>query len=272
MDSYILITGALGGLGSELARECARRGFNLFLTDRPAEADQFCAELSSTFGVQVRYRSCELTEPDSRTALIDGLRAEGCLFHGLINVAGRDFEGAFLAQSREQVLYLVHLLIEGMVDLTHEILTLRDPSRRFMLINISSLAGFYPMPYKAIYSAAKGFIQQFSLALREEIKGFGNVMVVSPAGLPTHAESRRKIEAQGFFGKLTALNTRQVARRTVDLALRDKATYVPGPVNGILAALAGLIPDRFITWFVGKRWQSVQKVVFDKNDPLRQRF
>lgn len=267
MDSYILITGALGGLGSELARECARRGYNLYLTDRPAEADQFIEELASAYSVKICYRPCELTDPGSRTALIEGLRAEGCRFHGLINVAGRDFEGAFLAQSREQVLYLVQLLIEAMLDLTHEILLLRDPARRFLLINISSLAGFYPMPYKATYSAAKGFIQQFSRALREEIKPFGNVMVVSPAGLPTHAESRRKIAAQGLWGKLTAVNTRRVARRTIDLALREKAAYVPGILNAILAMVAGLIPDRIITWFVGKRWQSVQKVVFEKDNP-----
>lgn len=266
MDSYILVTGALGGLGSELSRECARRGYNLYLTDLPAEASQVCAAISAEYGVQVRYRSCELTELQARTALVEALRAEGILFCGLINVAGRDYEGAFLEQSREQVIYLVHLLIEAMVDLSHAVLNLRDPSRRFMLINISSLAGFYPMPYKAIYSAAKGSIQKFSRALREEIKPFGNVLVVSPAGLPTHAESRRKIAAQGFWGKLTALNTQYVARRTIDLALSEKAIFVPGMVNAFLAMTAGLIPDRVITWFVGKRWKAIQKALFQKSN------
>jgi len=177
--------------------------------------------------VEVRYRPCELTDLDSRTALIETLKTEGCRFRGLINVAGRDYEGAFLEQSREQLLYLLHLLVEAMVDLSHAILNLRDPQQRFMLINISSLAGFYPMPYKSTYSAAKGFIQKFSLALREEIKPFGNVLVVSPAGLPTHEESRRKMAAQGVWGRMTALDTQKVARRTVDMALHEKATYVP---------------------------------------------
>ncbi len=266
MDSYILITGALGGLGSELARECARRGFNLYLTDRLPDAKPFCAEIAAEYGVEVRYRPCELTELESRNEFIETIKDEGCLFHGLINVAGRDFEGAFLDQSREQVLYLIRLLIEAMVDLSHEVLMLRDPTRRFMLINISSLAGFYPMPYKAAYSAAKGFIQRFSRALREEIRPFGNVLVVSPAGLPTHAESRRKIAAQGFWGRLTALNTQRVARRTISLALSEKAVYVPGMVNGFLAVIAGLVPDRIITRFVGKRWQTIQNVVFQNND------
>ncbi len=264
MASYILITGALGGLGSELARECARRGYNLYLTDRPADASQIVSSLSAEFGLKVRYRPCELTDLGERTALIESLKAEGCQFHGLINVAGRDYEGAFLEQSREQLLYLIHLLIEAMVDLSHQILNLRDPTRRFMLINISSLAGYYPMPYKATYSAAKGFIQQFSRALREEIRPFGNVLVVSPAGLPTHEESRRKIAAQGLWGKLTVMNPRTVARRTIQRALQGKADYVPGIINQILANLAGLIPDNIITAFISRRWRAIQKVVFSR--------
>lgn len=257
-----MITGALGGLGSELARECARRGYNLYLTDLAAEAGQVCAEISAESGVHVRYRACELTEPQARTDLIEALKAEGILFCGLINVAGRDYEGAFLDQSREQLLYLIHLLIEAMVDLSHEILALRDPSRRFMLINISSLAGYYPMPYKATYSAAKGFIQRFSRALREEIKPYGNVMVVSPAGLPTHAESRRKIAAQGLWGRLTVMDTKVVARRTIEMALAEKASYVPGFLNQVLAELAAVVPDSLIIRFIGKRWRGVQKAVF----------
>lgn len=264
MDSYILITGALGGLGSELARECARRGFNLYLTDRTSDANQIVSSLAAEFGVQVRYRPCELTDLGERTAWIEALKAEGCQFHGLINVAGRDYEGAFLEQSREQLLYLIHLLIEAMVDLSHQILNLRDPTRRFMLINISSLAGFFPMPYKATYSAAKGFIQRFSRALREEIRPFGDVLVVSPAGLPTHEESRRKIAAQGLWGRLTVVNTRTVARRTIQRALQGKAVYVPGIINQILASLAGLVPDEIITAFISRRWRAIQKVVFSR--------
>ncbi len=267
MDSYIMITGALGGLGSELARECARRGYNLYLTDIPAEASQVCAAMSAEYGVQVRYRSCELTDLQERTSLIEALKAERILLCGLINVAGRDYEGAFLDQSRQQVLYLVHLLIEAMVDLSHAALNLRDPSRRFLLINISSLAGYYPMPYKATYSAAKGFIQRFSRALREEIKPFGNVLVVSPAGLPTHSESRRKIAAQGLWGRLTVMNTKVVARRTIERALAEKASYVPGLLNQVLAWLASVVPDSLIIQFIGKRWRVVQKAVNSGMDP-----
>ncbi len=262
MGSYILITGALGGFGGALVHECARRGYDLYLTDRAQEASSFVQSITDQYGIQVRYRPCELTSRESRTEFINTLVEEQCQFWGLINVAGRDFEGAFLDQSREQLLYLIDLLIEAMVDLSHSILNLRDLQRRFMLINVSSLAGFFPMPYKATYSAAKGFIKGFSRALREEIKSFGNVLVVSPAGLATTIESRRKIHAQGVWGKLTTMETQIVARRTIECAMKEKASYVPGLINRMIARLGRALPDRFITEFVSKRWQAVQGIVF----------
>lgn len=262
MGSYILITGALGGFGGALVHECARRGYDLYLTDRAPEASQFVQSIIDRYRIQVRYRPCELTSREARIEFITALREEQCQFWGLINVAGRDFEGAFLDQSREQLLYLIDLLIEAMVDLSHSVLKLRDPQRRFMLINVSSLAGFFPMPFKATYSAAKGFIKGFSRALREEIKPFGNVLVVSPAGLPTTIESRRKIHAQGLWGRLTSMDTQVVARRTIERALEEKASYVPGLINRVLAQLGGILPDHIITEFIGKRWRAVQRVVF----------
>lgn len=267
MGSFVLITGALGGLGSALVHECAWRGYDLYLTDRATDAATFIRDIAEQYKVQVRYRPCELTSRESRNEFFTALEKEQCKFWGLINVAGRDFEGAFLDQSRDQLLYLINLLIESLVDLSHAVLRMRDPERRFMLINISSLAGFFPMPYKATYSAAKGFIRNFSRALREEIKPFGNVLVVTPAGLPTTDESRRKMAAHGFWGRLTRMDTKTVARQTIQRALEEKATYVPGLINRILASLGNYVPDHLITDFVGKRWRTVQtkNPVFAKN-------
>ena len=55
----------------------------------------------------------------------------------------------------------------------------------FRLINVCSLAGFFPMPYKATYAASKRFLLDFSRALREEIKSFGTVTALCPSGMPT---------------------------------------------------------------------------------------
>lgn len=262
MTSYLFITGAVGGLGSALVHECARRGYNLYLSDLKPDGKDFAKQIAAAYAVQVRYAPCELTSRESRSQLIQSFQDEAIQFCGLINVAGRDFEGAFLERDREQVLHLIALIIEANVDLTHAILKLRDPDCHFLLINVGSLAGFFPMPYKALYASSKRFLIEFSLALREEIKDFGSVMILCPAGLPTHAESRRKIEAQGLLGKLTTLPTEVVAQRTIERALKGQAVYIPGVINQIAVALGGLLPTAAVVGLIGKRWRKVQRQVF----------
>jgi short-subunit dehydrogenase len=113
-------------------------------------------------------------------------------------------------------MYLIYLNIGAMVDMTYQALHIRIPSERFTLVNVTSLASFPPMPYKAVYSSTKRFIINFALALWKEIESFGNVTILYPAGLPTNAESMKKIFLQGFWGKMTAQDTSLVVRKTIE--------------------------------------------------------
>lgn len=259
MPSYVLITGALGGIGTRMAHELARRGYSLWLVDQRPDEQDFAAEIQRTHGVETRFTDMDVTSAAARGDFLQA--AAGARFCGLIHIAGRDFEGAFLEKSRDQIVYLSRLIIEANLELTHGILSLRDPNRRFLLISISSLAGFFPMPYKATYAAAKRFLLDFSRAMHEEIGEFADVLAVCPAGLPTTAESRRKIAAQGFWGRVTTVDTDRVVRRAVELALRGRSVYVPGALNQIFAALGGLLPPAWVALWVGRRWRSAQQKV-----------
>jgi len=261
LNSFILITGALGGLGSALVRECAQHGYDLYLTDQMEDTQHFAAQIATQHHVEVRYRPCDLTSADERTQLINSFTAEGCRFCGLFNVAGRDYEGGFLDKSRSQILFLVQLIVEASVDLTHSILNLRDPDRRFLLVYISSLAAFFPMPYKATYASSKRFLLDFSCALREEIKDFGNVLVLAPAGLPTTQESIDKMQTQGIWGKLTMMDTQKVAQQTIERVLRGESVYVPGFFSQLLTRLGKILPDRWVTQFIAGRWRKSQRDV-----------
>ena len=259
METYLMISGATGGLGSALVVECARRGYNLYLTDISEEGADFAHHVAKTYGVEVRYRACDLTSIQARQELFNQLRSEGCLFWGLLNVAGLDNEGAFLEKTREQILRIIQVDVESTVDMTHAILGLRAHDRRFMLVNVCSLAAFFPMPYKATYAASKRFLVEFSRAMGEEIRDFGSVTALCPAGLPTTPASRRKISAQGFWGKMTTMDTQTVARKTIDYALHGKALYIPGFLNCVLQWLGSLVPAEVVAKYIGKRWRTAQK-------------
>lgn len=261
MKGYVMITGATGGLGKAFAVECASRGWNVYLTDlRPASLAILADALRRTYGVQIQWRACDLTDAGQRAALFEALAGERVRFGGLINVAGGDHEGLFCEQSSAQIRSILRLNIEGAIEMTHALLRLRDTSETFRIVNVSSLAAFYPMPYKATYAASKRFLLDFSLALGEELAGQGvTVTALCPAGLPTTPACIAAIEAQGVMGQLTTQNTGAVAAGALDAALAGKSVYIPGLLNRLLKTLGGLVPPALIAWFVGRRWGAARR-------------
>ena len=258
MEPFVMITGATGGLGTALAIEAARQGYRLLLTDLREEGAEFAKLLANQYGVEVQYRACDLSSVLARTALFDRVRAEGSLFWALLNVAGLDYEGAFLERKREQMLRMLHINMEATLDVTHTILGLRAPGRIFRLLNVCSFAAFYPIPFKAVYAATKRFLLDFSRALHEELRGIATVTALCPAGLPTTAESIRRMAAQGFWGRITMMDTQSVACETFARLQRGVRTYVPGFINRVLQVLGGLVPESLLVRMVARRWGAVQ--------------
>jgi short-subunit dehydrogenase len=259
MKTFLLISGATGGLGSAFAIDCAKRGYDLLLTDFRPEGADLARFLNETFHIDARFKQCDLTSYESRTSLYESFKSEGYRFWGLINVAGTDYEGDFMSRTRGQILNILRLNVESTLDTTHAILKLRDPERRFILINVCSLAAYNPMPYKAIYAATKRFLLDFTLAIAEEIRDFGNATALCPAGLPTTPEVMRAIFAQGFWGQITTMDTHVVAHKTFDRALKGKTVYVPGIVSQIIQSIAHFVPRRVVVRLIGKRWKSAQE-------------
>ncbi len=91
-NSWILITGATGGLGRAFAVECASRGWRLFLTDLHEDALETLGKaLQDTYGVPVKHQPSDLTDPASRLRLFEAIASDRLRFWGVINVAGTDY-------------------------------------------------------------------------------------------------------------------------------------------------------------------------------------
>lgn len=259
--SAVLITGAAGGLGKAFAVEAASRGWHLFLTDlRPEPLELLARSLRGTYGVQVQTQTCDLTDPQARARLFQAIEQDGLRFWSLINVAGVDFEGLFFEQSCQQICTIVRLNIEATLEMTHRILPLRDPQVPLRIINVVSLAAFYPMPVKATYAASKRFLLDFSLALRNELSGTGvSVTALCPAGLPTTRECIQAINWQGWLGQCTTQNIGDVANQTLNAALRGEAVVIPGRINQLLQALGSMIPPGLVVQLLGSRWKAAHQ-------------
>lgn len=261
MKSLVCITGAAGGLGKAFAVECASRGWNLFLTDLSERAlSQLAHSLINTYNVNVHFLCCDLTDIEARTVLFEHIRQKGFTFNLLINVAGLDYEGPFSERTREQIRTILRLNIEANLEMTSAVLKLRDTSRPFRIINVASLAAYYPMPVKAMYASSKRFLLDFSRALGEEIRPLGaTVTALCPAGMPTTPECIKAIESQGMAGWITTRNVGFVASGAINSALKGKAVYIPGFLNRLLKVLGSIVPSFVVARVVGSRWKASQR-------------
>ncbi len=263
MKSMVCITGASGGLGRAFAAECAARGWNLYLTDLHKEKLEILARgLSRCYGVEVLTDPRDLLQEDDMDAFwsrVDGL---GIRFQMLVNVAGLDFEGPFLERSLVELSTIIRLNIEATVAMTRRVLQFRNSARCLHIINVASLAGFYPMPLKTVYAASKRFLVDFSRALHQELRPENvRVLAVCPAGLATKRETIRSIQSQGFMGRLTTEQIGRVAAQTLNRALRGRSVFIPGWSNQLLRALSGLVPADTLARLIVRRWSKTHSRV-----------
>ena len=259
----VIITGAAGGFGRAAANECARLGYNLFLTDLN-ERGLMCLKqgLERRFGATVAIRACDLTEPASVDTMFAFIDSRGIRFDMLLNIAGLDHEGTFTSRSCEQLAAIVALNDVATVRVTHSILQRRRPGRAFTIVFMSSLASMFPMPVKATYAASKRFILDLAFALRHELKEQRvSVMTVCPGGMVTTQEAVDAIRAQGFWGDVTTSPLEIVARRMVRRAVAGKGIYIPGAFNRFLALLGKIMPRALVATVVFRRWRAAGRTL-----------
>lgn len=255
----VMITGATGGLGRVLANECARRGYNLFLTDIN-EDGLLCIKrgLERQFGVVVTTKACDLTNAESVDKMLDIIDKHEIRFDMLLNVAGLDFEGEFMGRERENIVKIVLLNNAATLRITHAIIKRRRPFRQFTVVFVSSLASMFPMPIKATYAASKRFLLDFATSLRQELRSEGvNVLTLCPGGMVTKEEVMCSIKAQGFWGDVTTNPLEDVAHNTIKRALAGKCLYVPGILNQTLSFLGKIIPRSWVAAVVYWRWKAI---------------
>ncbi len=253
-----MITGASGGLGKAFCFACAKRGIDLFLTDRDADKlEKLKTCLNKLYDIRVETYVCDLSSEEERDRFYNYIQNGGYAFTGLLNIAGGDVEGAFDERDLKEMRANMQVNMLSVVENMRMILSHReDPNEPFTIINVSSLAAFQPMPYKALYAASKRFMLQLSLALREELKDRSvSITTLCPAGMPTNKESVEGIRVQGFAGRITTRNVGDVAELTLKKALRKRAIVIPGGINRFVKTVSSAVSPIWVSRIVKKRWQ-----------------
>lgn len=265
MNGFTLITGATGGLGGAFAKLLAERGEALILTGRSEEKLGALKDelLKIREGLRVQTVACDLTDEADRKLLLRGVfdacKAENLPLYRLINVAGADIQKSLAQYTEEKICFQCRVNFESAVSLSRGAIELGVKE----IVNISSVSGIYPMPYFAIYSATKGALTSFSLALREEMRGAGvRVTAVLPGAIPTRDDVKEQIKGQGLWGKLAVKSPRFVAEQSLKAVAKNKGKTVVGFANKCMNVGTKLIPLPLKLRFIARRWSKISKDAF----------
>ncbi|WBH74308.1 hypothetical protein PALA13_00688 [Pseudomonas aeruginosa] len=186
MPRYALITGASSGIGLALAEALARRGRALILVARQRDAlESIAYELAQRFGVEVLFRTCDLSEPLQLSGLLHELEQGERQIDLLVNNAGIGTSGPFIDQEWAREQELIELNILALARLCHSLGARMAAQGGGQILNIASVAAFQPGAWMSNYYASKAYVLHFSEGLREELKERGvKVSVLCPWANP----------------------------------------------------------------------------------------
>ena len=250
---YALVTGASRGLGRCFARTLAARKQDLVLVARSeAKLEAVAHELRTAHGIQVESIPFDLAATGAGQDLADELTRRELQVDLLVNNAGFGDQGRFLQLSLERQLQSINLQNATVVELTHRLVPAMIEQKQGAIINVSSMAGFQPIPFASVYSASKAFLTTFSLALEAELKRFNiRVVTVCPGRLRVAAEDVEDSGQRKKFpgGEQSHEEVVRSALRTLD---RGGGLVIPGAVNKFAAVAERFIPRSQVARLIKK--------------------
>lgn len=239
-----LITGASSGIGEAFARRLAADGHDLVLVARSEKAlHELCDELMLKHKITAHYVVLDLTERDADKHLFDETVKHGFEVDWLINNAGFGSVGDFAMLDGERELEMIDLNVRSLVAMTHRFLGPMRERKQGTIINVSSAAGFQPIPFMATYAATKAFVSSFSEAIAEENRPLGiRIMALCPGSTKTNFFAASKLD------RPIQVKGQQTVEQVVDTALRGlkkgKVKVVSGLANQVGAMLGAHVPHK----------------------------
>jgi short-subunit dehydrogenase len=253
--STVLITGASGGIGYELAKLFARDHHNLILVARSSDKLAQIANELQSLGVTVRTYSLDLTQPPAPKFLFDQLHGESVAIDILVNNAGFGAFGEFAQMSNEEIFGQIQLNVSALTELTRLFLPPMLARRSGRVMNVASTAGFQPGPLMAVYYATKAYVISFSEALANEVRHSGvTVTCFCPGATHTGFAKRAGNDKSRLFKQLGAMNVEKVALDGYRAVMEGRTLAISGAHNWLVAQSTRFAPRKMVTAI--SRWIS----------------
>ncbi len=238
----ILLTGATGGLGQELALLLAQKGAVLTLVGRDKTKLNLLKDLIEKSGGKAYFQVADLNEVDVSRDIVSLAKHLMGDIDVLINNAGvLDFI-KFEQQSDERIAQMIHTNVTAPIQLTRAIIGNFQSKNQGHIVFVGSIFGSLAFPHFSTYCASKFAVHGFSQALRRELLGSNiGITYVAPRGIKTAMNDANTVAMWNKVGnKMDDPIT--VAKRIVKGLEREQEEVFIGVSESFFAWLNGIFP------------------------------
>ncbi|KAI8954530.1 putative short-chain dehydrogenase/reductase [Xylaria longipes] len=260
----VLITGCShGGIGSELAKQFATKGYQVYATVRtPSKA----ASLTGVSGVEVL--ELEVTSGESIASCAAEVdRRTGGTLDVLINNAGADFVFPFLDVPLEEAKQLYDVNVFSIIGVTQGFAPMLIKAQG-CVANFSSIAGEMPLCWSSIYSSSKAAAKQISECMRTEMAPLGVRVITGIIGAvhtPIHQRAGDLNLPEGSHYQSLRNHINEVRKGTTKPGAVDVTSVCKAIVSDIDGGKSGIVwrggtaaAVRFLSWLLPNGlWESV---------------
>jgi len=245
---WALVTGGSSGIGREFALQLAQKNINLILVGRNSVALSSVAdEIHRISDVSAVIIQADLTKESEFDTLVDSTSRFNVDL--LVNNAGFGLYGDFIDNPVQDYVQMIELNVTALTKLAHHFGQKMASRKNGGIINIASVAGFFPIPHLAVYGATKSYVYNISLSLWAELKEKNvHVLCVTPGPTETKFFERARMDP----GK-SVIKPSEVVSGALRAYEKGSPIYVPGFGNKLTYYFVRKVfGDRFIAKMLAK--------------------
>jgi NAD(P)-dependent dehydrogenase (short-subunit alcohol dehydrogenase family) len=246
-----IVTGASSGIGRATAEALARAGFKVFGTSR---------RMTGSTPRNVSMLVCDVTDDASVHSLVSTVLSEAGRIDVLVNNAGIGLIGGAEESSAAQAQAMFDVNVFGVIRMTNAVLPIMRKQRSGRIINLSSVLGFIPAPFSALYSSTKHALEGYTESLDHELRAHAiRAILIQPAYTKTafdqNAVSPDRPLPAYEIARLHSTAVIQEAMKTADdpgsvadsivkaaIAAKPKKRYTVGKLASRLSLLRRFVP------------------------------
>jgi short-subunit dehydrogenase len=240
-----LVTGASAGLGRVFAETLAKDGDDLVLVARDeARLTALAAELERTTGCHAEVLAADLSDDAALGQVAARLADPARPVDLLVNNAGYGLKKPFLVNELAEERAMLDVLVTAVLVLSHAAGRAMQSRGRGGILNVSSVAGWYP---RGTYSAHKAWVTAFTESLSTELAGSGvQVTAVCPGFTRTEFHARAGMDDLSGLPGVAWLAAEDVVRQGLADLARGKTVSVPSTRYRALAGVLRHTPHRLL--------------------------